>query len=153
MPLGAFFLLFLAAYTAVNSVLGYQPRILLFLAAYTAVNRAQAVDVLAFLFLAAYTAVNLHHAPLSSGAVFLAAYTAVNIEYAVDLATDGFLSCLHGSELAPKTYNHLKEKEIQGVPGLKPSFFKSLQLIDFQGRKKPSEKRVGSFGQSEAVSR
>ncbi len=35
----------------------------------------------------------------------------------------GFLSCLYGSELAPKTYNHLKEKEIPSFSRQKPSFF------------------------------
>ncbi len=35
----------------------------------------------------------------------------------------GFLSCLYGSELAPKTYNHLKEKEIPSFSCQKPSFF------------------------------
>ncbi len=34
-----------------------------------------------------------------------------------------FLSCLYGSELAPKTYNHLKEKEIPSFSCQKPSFF------------------------------
>ncbi len=36
-----------------------------------------------------------------------------------------FLSCLYGSELAPKTYNHLKEKEIPSFSCQKPSFFEA----------------------------
>ncbi|AVK05325.1 hypothetical protein CSB93_0900 [Pseudomonas paraeruginosa] len=38
MPLGAFFLLFLAAYTAVNDLASISDQLLFFLAAYTAVN-------------------------------------------------------------------------------------------------------------------
>ncbi|PTC33764.1 hypothetical protein CLJ1_5874 [Pseudomonas paraeruginosa] len=38
MPLGAFFLLFLAAYTAVNALISASFRSMPFLAAYTAVN-------------------------------------------------------------------------------------------------------------------
>ncbi len=39
--------------------------------------------------------------------------------------TSAFLSCLYGSELALKTYNHLKEKEIPSFSCQKPSFFEA----------------------------
>ncbi len=96
---------------------------LFFLAAYTAVNpipprRREAVP-----FLAAYTAVNEFSGPEYEPINFLAAYTAVNSRLAFTLQPFEFLSCLHGSELAPKTYNHLKEKEIPSFSRQKPSFF------------------------------
>ncbi len=54
---------------------------------------------------------------------FLAACTAVNVQQQRSKPWLHFLSCLYGSELAPKTYNHLKEKEIPSFSCQKPSFF------------------------------
>lgn len=74
-------------------------------------------------FLAAYSAVNLYAADEQYLYLFLAAYTAVNVKLGDAIREVAFLSCLHGSELAPKTYNHLKEKEIPSFSRQKPSFF------------------------------
>ncbi len=94
-----------------------------FLAAYTAVNSQADEYAKTGHFLAAYTAVNGLGRAEAWPSNFLAAYTAVNGDLMTLQARIQFLSCLHGSELAPKTYNHLKEKEIPSFSRQKPSFF------------------------------
>ncbi len=95
----------------------------IFLAAYTAVNHVSRGLNFRRNFLAAYTAVNSSVAIVGLALTFLAAYTAVNSLIPLGWKLLRFLSCLHGSELAPKTYNHLKEKEIPSFSRQKPSFF------------------------------
>ncbi len=114
---------FLAAYSAVNDHIRKELREIDFLAAYSAVNGFMRQTAEATNFLAAYSAVNANAQNGANYPVFLAAYSAVNRMPSIRHLTLTFLSCLLGSELASKTYNHLKEKEIPGFFCQKPSFF------------------------------